>query len=284
MQSCIDSVLQVTGLELRLSHNHFDDQLIDNEEPIVWHEPVLDEYWNRLEKMVESWLSTTDIHTIYISNVEMKKERMAALVAMFLSGRATNSSGKVCFNNANLCKEGIISMSKLVYVSPDLRALHLHHNRIDNTESARCLSKSVKLHARITHLHLGHCNLGSSPEMLSVILQSDVRYLGLIGNNIDSLGAVKIVEYLEGNPPIHQIDLDHNQLNDDDALLISQALRRNTNLSQIFLRSNNFTSIGAKALLNCVFDASSLNAISESNHTLREIYFFYFSSCIDGML
>jgi hypothetical protein len=55
----------------------------------------LDEYWNRLEKMGESWLSTTDIHTIYISNVEMKKERMAALVAMFLSGRATNSSGKV---------------------------------------------------------------------------------------------------------------------------------------------------------------------------------------------
>ena len=191
---------------------------------------------------------------------------------------------KVCFNNANLCKEGIISMLELVYVSPDLRALHLHHNRIDNTESARCLSRSVKSHTGITHLHLGHCNLGSSPEMISVILQSDVRYLGLSNNNIDSLGAVKIVEYLEGNPPIHQIDLDHNQLNDDDALLMSQALRRNTNLSQIWLRSNNFTSIGAKALLNCVFDASSLNAISESNHTLKEIHFFYFSSFIDGML
>jgi len=121
--------------------------------------------------------------------------------------------------------------------------------------------------------------------MISVILQSDVRYLGLSDNNIDSLGAVKIVEYLEGNPPIHQIDLDNNQLNDDDDLLISQALRRNTNLSQIWLRSNNFTSIGAKALLNCVFeDASSLNAISESNHTLGEINFFYFSSFIDGML
>jgi hypothetical protein len=65
---------------------------------------------------------------------------------------------------------------------------------------------------------------------------------------------------------------------------MSQALRRNTNLSQIWLRSNNFTSIGAKTLLNCVFDASSLNAISESNHTLREIYFFYFSSFIYGML
>jgi hypothetical protein len=97
LQSCIDSVLQVTGLELRLSHNGSVDQLIDNEEPIVWHEPVLDEYWNRFEKMGESGLLTTDIHTIYISNVEMKKERMAALVAMFLSGRATNSSEKSVF-------------------------------------------------------------------------------------------------------------------------------------------------------------------------------------------
>ena len=58
MQSCIDSVLQVTGLELRLSHNGSVDQLIDNEEPIVWHEPVLDEYWNRLEKMGEPGLFT----------------------------------------------------------------------------------------------------------------------------------------------------------------------------------------------------------------------------------
>ena len=37
------------------------------------------------------------------------------------------------------------------------------------------------------------------------------------------------------------------------------------------LEWNNFTSIGVKALLNCVFDSSSLNAISESNHTLTRI-------------
>jgi hypothetical protein len=34
------------------------------------------------------------------------------------------------------------------------------------------------------------------------------------------------------------------------------------------------TSIGAKAMLTCVFDGSSLNAISESNHTLKEIHMF----------
>ena len=108
-----------------------------------------------------------------------------------------------------------------------------------------------------------------------VILQSDVDNIILEDNNIDSLGAVKIAEYLEGNPPICRIDLDHNCLNDDDAMLISQALRRNTNLMVMHIQSNNLTSIGVKALLSCVFDNSSLNAISESNHTLEFIRIFY---------
>jgi hypothetical protein len=143
-------------------------------------------------------------------------------------------------------------------------------------ESARCLSRALKSPASDTlnYLYLDQCDLGSNPEILSVILQSDVRYIYLTNNNIDSSGAVKIAEYLEGNPSIHCIGLDHNRLNDDDAILISQALKRNTNLLVIYLHSNNFTSVGVKALLNCVFDSSSLNAISESNHTLNGMCFF----------
>ena len=123
-----------------------------------------------------------------------------------------------------------------------------------------------------------HCDLGSNPEILSVLLQSDIKQIDLENNNIDSLGAVKIAEYFEGNPPIRGIDLSHNRLNDDDAILISQALKRNTNLCEICLYSNNFTSIGVKALLTCVFDSSSLNAISESNHSLVEMDFFLYAN------
>jgi uncharacterized membrane protein YheB (UPF0754 family) len=89
------------------------------------------------------------------------------------------------------------------------------------------------------------------------------------------LGAVKIAEYLKGDPPIRMIDLGHNRLNDNDAVLISQALKRNTTLKILHIHLNNFTSIGFKALLTCVFDRSSLNAISESNHTLTEMILFF---------
>jgi hypothetical protein len=121
---------------------------------------------------------------------------------------------------------------------------------------------------------LNHCDLGSNPEILLAMLQSEVLYIDLRNNNIDSFGAVTIAEYLEGDPPIEYLLLDNNRLNDDDALLISQALKRNTNLIHLNLVGNNFTSIGVKALLSCVFNSSSLNAISESNHTLEQICMF----------
>ena len=128
----------------------------------------------------------------------MKKECLAALVELVRSDRAPTV---VILENANLCKEGIVSLSKLVCVSSRLDVLRICHNRIDSMESALCLSMSLRSHGFIDELSLIHCDLGSSPEILSVILQSDVRNIDLRGNNIDSMGAVKIAEYLEGDPP-----------------------------------------------------------------------------------
>jgi hypothetical protein len=279
LQTCINLVSRGKRFKLYLAHNNgWDYEIEDNEEPIVWHEAILDEYWDQLEEKIDERKQLGIVtkkkryRTIHIENVEMSKERLATLVTT-LSGQV-NKTESIIFNNTNLCEEGIISLSKLVDVSSKLMEFCLHHNRIDNMDSARCISKSLKSHGCINSLNLTHCDLGSSPEILLVILQSDIKYINLSNNNIDSLGAVKIAEYLEGDPPIHRIDLDRNRLNDNDAILISQALKRNTNMLTLFLHANNFTSIGVKALLTCVFDNSSLNAISESNHTLEDMNFF----------
>jgi hypothetical protein len=214
----------------------------------------------------------TDIKDIEIENVEITKDRLATLVTA-LSGQV-NTTEYIQFNNVNLCGEGIISLSKLVDLSSQLRRLIINHNRIDNMDSVRCLSRSLRSHTFIQTLDLAHCDLGSSPEILSAILRTDIELIILDNNNIDSLGAVKIAEYLESDPPIKGLFLVHNRLNDDDAVRISQSLKSNTNLHEMYLRSNNFTCIGVKALINCVFDSSSLNAISESNHRLGRMIIF----------
>jgi hypothetical protein len=272
LQSCIHSVSYDKTVNLKLIHNDQWYQLGDNEEPIVWHEQILDEYWDQLEAKIKQLGIVTDIRDIQIENVEITKERLATLVTA-LSGQVSTIE-YIHFINVNLCQEGITWLLKLVDACSQLQTLFIHHNRIDNMDSARCLSRSLLSHACIEDLHLANCDLGGNPEILLVILQSDVKYIYINNNNIDSLGAVIIAEYLESDPPIHSIDLSHNRLNDEDAVLISQALKRNTNLRQIDFRLNNFTSIGVKALLTCFFDSTSLNAISESNHTLDRMILF----------
>jgi hypothetical protein len=272
LQTCVDWMTYGTSFDLSLKHNGVDEYIIGNDEPIVWHEPILDRSWDELKAAIDrrkKEIVKIRIESIQIENVEMKKERLAALFAIFLSGSVNNSSTKFDFDNANLCGEGIIYLSNLVETSLQLRCFSLRHNRIDSMESARCLSRSICSHTRVNQLDLSHCNLGSSPEILMVILQSDVNYINLNNNNIDSLGAIKIAEYLEDDPPIELFFLDRNHLNDNDAILISQALKRNTNLKTLSLHTNSLTSIGVKSLITCGFDSSSLNALSESNHTLR---------------
>jgi hypothetical protein len=155
LQSCIDSVSHVKGFNLDLLHNNYGDQLLDNEEPIVWHEPILDDYWDQLEAAIyrrKQDEKFTDIRVIHILRVEMKKERIASLVDIFCNGRATYSGQSVYFNNANLCQEGIIWLSKLVDACSQLHTLIINHNRIYNMEAARCLSWSLKSHACINNL------------------------------------------------------------------------------------------------------------------------------------
>ena len=166
------TVLHDVHLNLDLNHiSRWNQQYMDNDEPIVWHEPILDRYWDVLEAEIDSRKQqeiVTDIKRIHIINIEVKKERLAALVAIFRNGRAYNSSTFVNFNNVHLCADGIISLSELVDVSSELQTLVIMNNRIDNMEPARCLSRSLKSHTCVFYLDITHCDLGSSPEILSV--------------------------------------------------------------------------------------------------------------------
>jgi hypothetical protein len=103
LQDCIASAIQEPSFELCLTHNDMWTQ----QQPIVWHEPILDYYWEQLEEEFDQNKQmgiVTKINHIGITNVEMKKERLAALVDIFVSERATNSSAVVDFNNVNLCQ------------------------------------------------------------------------------------------------------------------------------------------------------------------------------------
>jgi glutamate mutase epsilon subunit len=73
------------------------DEII-NAEPIVWHEPCLDEYWDKLEAAIDQNKQlgiVTNIEDIYIENSEITKDRLAALAEIFHSGRGDYTSVEV---------------------------------------------------------------------------------------------------------------------------------------------------------------------------------------------
>jgi hypothetical protein len=144
---------------------------------------------------------------------------------------------------------------------PVLHTLELSHIQIDDINVATSHSRALTSLPRTIYLHLPYCNLGNNPEILSVILQSEVISIDLSNNNIDSLGVVEIAECIEGNSPTKHLNLSCNNLNDEDAIVICWALKRNTNLTRLELEKNLFTFVGLKALFSSVFDNSSLNAI-----------------------
>ena len=94
LQTCIN-VSRGKRFKLYLAHNNgWDYEIEDNEAPIVWHEAILDEYWDQLEEKIDErkqlGIVTKIAGTIHIQNVEIKKERLATLVTT-LSGQVNKT-------------------------------------------------------------------------------------------------------------------------------------------------------------------------------------------------
>jgi hypothetical protein len=123
----------------------------------------------------------------------------------------------------------------MVEQSPCSQDLDISHNQIGEISLALSHSKVLKLHPRMNWIVMSHCNLGLSDSTVTVGCRI----------NLDLLGADKISEYLESNPPVKTLELNDNGFNDDDAILLCccWALRKNTNLPEINLRSNYFISV-----------------------------------------
>ena len=65
------------------------------------------------------------------------------------------------------------------------------------------------------------------------------------------------------------LDLQDNNLNDQDALLIADALKGNNTLQELHLDGNQIGQSGEDALWNSLLDTTTLNAVVNTNHTCR---------------
>jgi len=145
----------------------------------------------------------------------------------------------------------------------------LHENPMNNMEDIKRLCKIVKEHPTITELSLCECSI--SLEMVKAIIKSGrkkLRAIDLGGNSISTGGDDTFIsDFLANNKILRSLFIHDNQFNDDDALLIAGAMKYNTSLRVLDIGGNNVANIGWEALGKAVFDKTSLNSASDSNHT-----------------
>ncbi|KAL7553358.1 hypothetical protein ACHAWF_016636 [Thalassiosira exigua] len=124
-----------------------------------------------------------------------------------------------------------------------LETLDLRNNGIDDEAATRLASK-IRGCKKLTRIDLGL-------------------------NYIQPKGAMALADFIAANPPLQHLILRGNCIGDEGAVHFAKALKNNTNLIELNLGHNQISSVGLEALFHAIFDVSSLNALVESNHTLR---------------
>ena len=133
------------------------------------------------------------------------------------------------------------------------------------------LIDAVSSHPSLDDICLENCigeDVNGYEVLQSIIAGGDsFIIISFTRNNMRTGSGTTISDFIARNPPLKELSLESNNLNDKDAVLISRALKHNSNMLELNLSGNNITEIGFTALRNAVNDTTSLNTVSDSNHT-----------------
>ena len=168
-------------------------------------------------------------------------------------------------------------MVQLLNTNTSVKSFHIELNPIQTEDVATNLSKAIADHPNVDDVVLNKCGVGQKDAVMKSILPLlCLKEVYLDGNHIGSYGAKLISDSLATNPTLQKLYLQGNLLNDTDAKNLSKSLKTNTNLRMLDLSLNIITLDGKRSLALSVIDISclnsdsnstSLNAVSESNHT-----------------
>ena len=180
-----------------------------------------------------------------------------------------------CFHGGMSTTTALIDSNKCLHKLLFLRIQYMDSNDID------VLADTIRHHPSLVDVSFSEC-FGDrfGDEMLASLLTNNdlkLERLSMRGNELlgyeptDHNVCERLSNYLAANPRLKELNLERNQLNDNDASLIANALRSNTTLRYLYLEGNHITIDGFFVLHRSLYDESSLNSAADSNHTCLRI-------------
>jgi len=229
------------------------------------HDDILLPHWKELANALQ--LHELNHYELFIFNVQLTSE-VLDLLTPALKGKPLMEL--ILERNGFANNEGTKFITEFIKHNNELDRFDCMNNQISNMEDTILLVDAIVSHPSITQVQIENCLVGDEIyEVLRPIFASNKHWvrIDLERNNIQTEGDTAIPDYIATNPPLENLYLSGNKLNDDDALLIARALKHNTNLKELVLDNNNITHIGKEALSKAVYDPTSLNSMSDCNHT-----------------
>jgi hypothetical protein len=177
----------------------------------------------------------------------------------------------------------------LVRSNKHLRKLDMEGNLVNRGQIGE-LCSAVRNHPSLLDLDLRNCfDNGLAEEMttslltncfedggglgdemmISLLTNGDLKLETLVMscNSITSNVTTVLSDFLATDPPLKKLDLSQNDLNDNDAALLANALRSNKSLRMLDLDCTDITNVGGESFRLVLNDDSTLNAVSDSNHS-----------------
>jgi len=136
--------------------------------------------------------------------------------------------------------EGAKMISDALKCNTTLTRLNLGDNDI-GAEGAKMISDALKCNTTLTELYLWDNSIGAcgAHAICEPLIYNTMNELHLNGNNIGDEGAKMISDALKRNTALTLLDLSDNNIGDEGARMISDALKCNTTLTELNLQCNN---------------------------------------------
>ena len=204
----------------------------------------------------------TCIKTITLNKNNLSNE-ICNTIALIITGNKALQNVELC--NCYLQETGIISITKALESSKDLRLLDLSSNAITD-EAAVQVATVLKCHS-IKKLRLQNCRLqffGFQNIIEAMVTKTCLQYIDISGNVLSDQNVVLIVKVIENNQNLKKLNFSNCTLQSTGCQQLFKAIAKITNLTHLDLSNNVFTDVAVDDFALMIHQNMSLEHLNIS--------------------
>ena len=217
---------------------------------------------------VRGTIERTIPYVVNICNIELPRNVLEILRECFRARGIGHVEDFHLTRNEFQGSDGIEFALEIIQSQEKLKAFSYKKNPVDDHGCQQIVDAIVN-HPNISSCYLdGLCGGGTNGHdyLVQLLRKDGMTDINFSDCGVSTNGQSALFDLIKFHPNLDLLCLVGNNLDDDDAIHLADALRHNRTLEHLTVRGNRFTKLGDETLKRVVYDDSSLNALADSNH------------------